>query len=172
MSQSDLLSLVRESGQFESDEEADRAVRATLDALADCLSPGERRDIAEPLPERYADCLDTAEAGRTSPPDIDAFFDRVRTEADGRTVEPKVRVVLAALGEVVGEAELADARAQLPPEYGRLFGPATVEPGTPTSPTRGPGRTSGPWPTRSSKRSQNTNASGPRHSSPTSMHRS
>lgn len=90
MSQSDLLSSVRESGQFESDEEADRAIRATLDALADCLSPGERRDIAGPLPERYADCLDAAEAGRTSPLDVNAFLDRVRTGADGRTVEPSI----------------------------------------------------------------------------------
>ncbi|MFB6206820.1 MAG: DUF2267 domain-containing protein [Haloglomus sp.] len=130
MSQPDLLALTRESDRFKSDDEADRTIRATLDALADSLTPGERRDLAEPLPERYASHLEEAPGGRTTPLDLEEFLDRVETEADVGSAEPRVRAVLAALGEIVGEDELADARAQLPPEYGRLFEPATVTPET------------------------------------------
>lgn len=83
MSQSDLLSLVRESGQFESDEEADRAIRATLDvdafldrvrteadgrtvelkvravlaALVETVPEHERQRAKAQLPDQYASIL-------------------------------------------------------------------------------------------------------------------
>ncbi|MFB6194917.1 MAG: DUF2267 domain-containing protein [Haloplanus sp.] len=124
-----LLELARESGAFDSDEEADRTINATLEALADCISRGELRDIAEPLSEHYVAALQETGATQPAPLDRDEFVDRVRSEADVEDAASKIRIVFAALAELVGEDELDDVRSQLPPEYGDLFGPATVEPG-------------------------------------------
>ncbi|MBP1987740.1 DUF2267 domain-containing protein [Halolamina salifodinae] len=129
MSEYELLDLACESKAFESKEAADRTITATLSALGASVSPGNRRDIAKYLPEHYAANIREAEGEATTPLDLEAFLDRVQTEADIEHPKPKVRVVLASLIEVVGEDVISDVRDQLPPEYGTLFEPATVEPG-------------------------------------------
>jgi uncharacterized protein (DUF2267 family) len=130
MSESDLLDLVCESPAFDTADEADRTIDATLRALAASISRGEARDIADRLPDRYAASLRAADGGDDSRPlDRDAFIERVRDEAGIGRPREKIRAVLAGLTTVVGEAEMDNARAQLPPEYGTLFGPASIEPG-------------------------------------------
>ncbi|WP_435067159.1 DUF2267 domain-containing protein [Haloplanus sp. C73] len=130
MPSSDLLGVVHESDAFDSEDEATRTIDATLRALATNLSQGERRDIAAKLSESYASSVRDVEQNEPTPLDVSSFVERVRTEAAIGQPREKIRVVLAGLTTVIGEDELADARAQLPSEYGRLFEPADLEPGT------------------------------------------
>lgn len=128
MPESDLLALARESGAFESDDEAERTIHETLRALASCLSAGERRDLTKYLPGEYAASIRDADVEEPTPLALEAFVERVRAEAAIDHPREKIRAALAALTQAVGEDEIADARAQLPPAYGTLFEPATVEP--------------------------------------------
>lgn len=130
MSDTELLEMVCESKVFESTDAAEETIIATLRALGESLSSGERRDIAKHLPEKYAAIIREHEQADETPLELDAFLDRIQSEAGIEHSKPKVRVVLASLVEFVGEDEISDARDQLPPEYGTLFEPASVEPGT------------------------------------------
>lgn len=129
MSEYALLDSVCASKAFESSDAAERTIHATLAALGASLSAGNRRALADQLPEHYASSVRDVEAPEPSPLELEAFIERVQEEADVRNPKPKVRVVVASLVEFVDEAVVEDARAQLPPEYGTLFEPASVEPG-------------------------------------------
>lgn len=123
MTESDIVDQVYRSGSFASREEATSVTTATLRALGDCLSPGQARDLAESLPRPLADCL--LDAGPEPPkrPSYEEFLDEIATEADvgDRPVDRDVRAVVAVLTRRVGEDEIDNARAQLPPNYDRLF---------------------------------------------------
>lgn len=129
MSEYELLDAVCESNAFESTDAAERTIDATLRALGESLSAGERRDIAKHLPERYASTIREYEAESRKPLELDEFVERIGDEAGIDNPKPKVRIVLASLREKMGEDVISDARDQLPPEYGTLFEPASVEPG-------------------------------------------
>lgn len=119
----DLVQLAREAADFDSDEQAERVVLATLAELGENVSPGEARALAQALPAAQAEALESGTRQDNTPETVREFLDRVAAEADidRAAVLPKVRSVMAALAEVAGEDELANARDQLPPEYGRIF---------------------------------------------------
>lgn len=118
-----LVQLTREAAKFESDEEAEQVVHATLEELGENVSPGEARAIAEHLPTAQAESLRVEEPRSPKPEPVSDFLDNVSEKAGiaREKVLTKVRAVIAALTEVVGEAELGNAHEQLPPEYGRIF---------------------------------------------------
>jgi uncharacterized protein (DUF2267 family) len=93
---------------------AERATRATLATLAERLSPGEARDIAELLPPEFFAPLHTTSPAE--PFDVDEFLRRVaaREGTDVTTAEQHARAVFVALRRTVGEREMADMKAQLP----------------------------------------------------------
>jgi|GEM_PF-6769405 len=129
MSDPGLTSVVRRASVFESEAEAQRTIDATLRALAACLTQDERREVASWLGDRYASAVREMDSTDPTPPSVDEFVDRVRSDAEVDSPRPKIRVALAGLRTVIGPEAFADLRAQLPPAYGSLFDPASVEPG-------------------------------------------
>ena len=93
-------------------ESAERAVRATLQTLAERIAGGEGRDLAEQLPPELAPWLATTSGAERF--DVDAFLRRVagREGTDVATAERHVRAVFTALGQAISADEhRARARA-------------------------------------------------------------
>ncbi len=102
--------------------EAEQAVISTFETLAERVSDGEARDIAEQLPEELAEPL----RGLTGDPEsfsLEEFFRRVaeKGHVDQDRAAAHVTVVMSVLGEAITEGELRDVRAQLPREFHPLL---------------------------------------------------
>jgi uncharacterized protein (DUF2267 family) len=103
-------------------DEAERAAEATLTTLAERLSSGEARDVADELPPEARRWLagtdDDAEAFT-----VDEFLRRVaeREEADLETAELHARAVLVAVTRNLSRQERRDMLAELPKDFGRLL---------------------------------------------------
>lgn len=123
MTEIDIIEAVFRSNDFGSREQAEAVTRTTLRNLGRCLSVGEARDLATPLPSGLSEELVDVERTRAKPFAYEEFLDRVAEEADvsEQIVEQQVQAVVAVLKERVGEEELENAQAQLPPNYGRIF---------------------------------------------------
>jgi uncharacterized protein (DUF2267 family) len=98
-------------------EKAKEAACATLHTLAQRISIGETKDLADRLPLELRPCLKPE--GGPEPFDFDAFLSRVEDETalDGPSAEEAVRAVFAALWSAVGPDEFADMRSQLPKDF-------------------------------------------------------
>jgi uncharacterized protein (DUF2267 family) len=108
-------------------EEAEPAVRAVLETLAERISAGEADDIAAFLPEELRPYL-TWTNSLAEQFGLDEFIRRVaeREGVDEATAAEHARAVFAALGEAVPPGELRDMLAQLPKEFDRLARAAGV----------------------------------------------
>jgi uncharacterized protein (DUF2267 family) len=102
-------------------EDAERAARATLQTLAERVSVGQARDLAEQLPPELAPWLATD--GGAEPFDVDEFLRRVaeREGADLERAERDARAVFDALGRLVPSKELDDMAAELPKDFAPLL---------------------------------------------------
>jgi uncharacterized protein (DUF2267 family) len=103
-------------------DEAETAVRATLQTLAERISAGQARDLAEQLPPELAPWLATV--GGAQPFDVDEFLRRVaeREGTDILRAERDARAVFAALGRCVRRRdELDDLASELPRNFGPLL---------------------------------------------------
>jgi uncharacterized protein (DUF2267 family) len=107
-------------------EAAEHATRATLQTLAERLSPAEARDLVEQLPPELGPWLFTDGAAEGF--DVDEFLRRVakRAEVDLATAERHARAVFTALDRALSDDEFADMVAQLPKDFAFLLprGPA------------------------------------------------
>jgi uncharacterized protein (DUF2267 family) len=107
-------------------EGAERAVRATLQTLAERIDAGEARDLAERLPPELAPWIATTTGAERF--DVDEFMARVaaREGTDIAAADAHARAVFAALGQAVGADEIDDLAAELPSDYRPLLprGPA------------------------------------------------
>jgi uncharacterized protein (DUF2267 family) len=101
--------------------EAERAVHATLQTLAERLSRGEARDIANQLPEDVRPWL--TDGGKVQPFDLEEFLRRVagREGVSVPQAEEHVRTVFGALGSTVGADELEDVASELPTSFNELL---------------------------------------------------
>jgi uncharacterized protein (DUF2267 family) len=106
-------------------EEAERAVPATLQSLAERITGGEARDIAAFLPRELRPLL-TAAREEAEPFDLDEFLRRVaeREGVDPATAAEHARAVFTALGAAVAPGELRDMAAQLPRDFDSLLAAA------------------------------------------------
>jgi uncharacterized protein (DUF2267 family) len=113
-------------------EKAERATASTLSTLAERLSAGEARDLAEELPGDLGRWL--ASADGAEPFHADEFLRRVaeREDVDIETAERHARAVFAALGRTVSADELADMAAELPKDYRPLIAVAMSEAESPS----------------------------------------
>ncbi|MCU4750670.1 DUF2267 domain-containing protein [Halobacteria archaeon AArc-curdl1] len=129
MTESDIVDQVYRSCDFASPEGAESVIRTTLRNLGRCLSAGQARDVAAPLPRPLSEELVAASPEKPDPMPYEEFLERVRDGAElaDRDVERDVRVVLSVLAGRIGEVEIENARAQLPPNYDHVF---DVEPET------------------------------------------
>jgi uncharacterized protein (DUF2267 family) len=95
-----------------------------LQTLAERLSAGEARDLAEQLPPPLSAALHTT--GGPEPFRYDEFVRRVaeRDGTDLETAERLARAVFIALAQSVDEAELDDLAAELPQDFAPLIAEA------------------------------------------------
>ena len=115
---------VQNRGHMESREEAERATKATLEALAERLAGGEPQDLASQLPPELAEHISHEGRETGDPSSLDEFFERIN-EKDGGVDLPgavyHARVVVEVLGDAVTQGAMEHVRSQLPDEYGPLF---------------------------------------------------
>jgi uncharacterized protein (DUF2267 family) len=114
---------------------AEQAAGATLATLAERLSPGEARDVAQQLPVELRGWLATDRPAESF--HLDEFIRRVAMREGGRNlqeVERHVRAVFFALTQELSDDELADMAAELPKDFAPLL--SGVEP--PPPPARMP----------------------------------
>jgi len=98
-----------------------RAAQATLATLAERLSKGQARDLAEQLPPELAPWIATDHDAERF--DVEEFLRRVaeREGVDPETARRHAMAVFAALGQAVSAEELADLRSELPKDYAPLL---------------------------------------------------
>jgi uncharacterized protein (DUF2267 family) len=120
----DTFTRIVENAADISHEAAERAVRATLQTLAERLSPGEVRDLAEQLPPEAAALLAPDRPSRRM--HLDEFLRRVaeREGVDLKTATEHARAVLLALGRAISPRELGDVSAELPMDFQPLLSAA------------------------------------------------
>jgi uncharacterized protein (DUF2267 family) len=115
------LSIVQEAAGI-SREEAERAVRATLEVLGERIDRNEARQLAAELPDAVPPWV------RTDTPaqgfGLDEFVRHVaeREDASPEVADDHVAAVFAALRRAVSRDELADVAAELPREFAPLVG--------------------------------------------------
>ncbi len=124
MKRDEFVKEVQERGYMGSREEAESAIGATLQTLAERLKGEEAEHLASQLPPGVAEHLRHERAGVGESFGLQEFFERV-DERDEIADEPRAvyhaRVVMEVLGEAVTEGEMGDVRSQLPAEYDPLF---------------------------------------------------
>jgi uncharacterized protein (DUF2267 family) len=104
-------------------DQAERAVSATLETLAERISGGEARDLAEQLPPELQDMVDKTADNGPKALSAEEFLQRVQAREHvpiGKARE-HVRAVFAALRQTVSSEEIADLAAQLPRELEMLL---------------------------------------------------
>ncbi len=114
---------VQRRADLSSREDALRAVRATLETLAERLAGGEPKDLAAQLPPEIAVYLQQPFAGIGEPLSLADFF-RLVSEREGvglAEASLHARTVIAVLCEAVTMGEVENVRAQLPHDMRQLF---------------------------------------------------
>ena len=115
--------------------DAERAAEATLLTLAERISAGQARQLAEDLPLQIRRWL-LRDGENAEDFDVDEFLRRVaeREDVDPETAEQHAQAVFVALARLVRGEAIARLAAQLPSEYKRLLWEATRrrrDPGAP-----------------------------------------
>jgi uncharacterized protein (DUF2267 family) len=118
----EFIARVRDLAEVQTNEEAERAIRATLETLRERLAGNEPNNLADQLPSEIADPL-RGEGGRDSF-SLAEFYRRV---ADKEGVEEPAAIrhaqaVATVTEEAVTTGEMGHVRDQLNPEYTELFG--------------------------------------------------
>jgi len=118
-----LVNRVAERAKADRDEAA-TALVATLEVLGQRIGRGEREDLAAQLPPEVKRLvLQEQHAGRRM--SLNEFLQRIaeREDRDERTARRHATAVLRTLYDAVGEGEMKDVFAQLPPDYQILLVP-------------------------------------------------
>ncbi len=117
-----LISEVRNLAELDSNEEAQKATRATLETLKERLAGNEPSNLAAQLPPEIAPYVD-GEGDRESF-SVEEFYERV-AQREGVSREEAVkhaRAVATVVQSTVTGGEVDDVRSQLGNEYEELFG--------------------------------------------------
>ncbi|GII01833.1 DUF2267 domain-containing protein [Planobispora takensis] len=120
MKEHDFLSVISDETGL-SHEEAEILVVATLETLAERLTPDEADDLASELPEAFREPLLTG----GSPEDfgVEEFVERVARRSTGDVVDVRedIHAVFSALRLAVTPGEFDDVLAHLPGEYAQIL---------------------------------------------------
>lgn len=119
----EFVASVQDRANIDTREEAERAIRATLETLAERLLGGEPKDLASQLPPEIAVYLQQPFSGVGAPFTLSEFF-RIVSEREGMPLSEAslhARAVIAVLSESVSMGEIEDIRAQLPHDIRQLF---------------------------------------------------
>lgn len=122
MHSEELIGRVQHHVGLETQQEAFKAVEATLETLGERLSRKEAREFAAQLPHDLRECLLQRQDAQ-QPFDLDEFYNRVSARADmGRPQAVECALaVIKVLYEAVSAGEMADIQIELAPEYDPLF---------------------------------------------------
>jgi uncharacterized protein (DUF2267 family) len=122
------ISTVEREAGIRDDSDAERAVRATLETLAERLSGGEAEDIRDRLPPEIRPMMHDGAAAE--PFGLDDFVSRVaeRERVDPGTAKRHATAVFAALGRAIGHDELHDMASELPKDFEPLLKAAEPPP--------------------------------------------
>ncbi|MCO6432529.1 MAG: DUF2267 domain-containing protein [Deltaproteobacteria bacterium] len=110
-------------GDVPSSAEAADITSATLETLAERLSPKEAKNMATLLPKGIGKFLESATGAEAEEFEIDEFFERIR-QRSGLKIDPlvhRVRAVTETIKEAVDPSELLEMYAELPYEFRQLF---------------------------------------------------
>jgi uncharacterized protein (DUF2267 family) len=113
---------VPDLAELDSNEDAEKAIRATLEALKERLAGNEPSNLAAQLPPEIAVFV-RGDGGREAF-SVQEFYERV-AEKEGTNSEEAVkhaRAVATVLQTAVTGGELEDVRSQLGNDYEELFG--------------------------------------------------
>ncbi len=112
---------VQHHARLASPGEAVRAIHAVLQTLGERLYGDEANDLAAQLPREIGTYL--CEIEDPSPFSLNEFFQRIaaREHVDYPAAVYHTRAVVTVLEQAVSPGEIADVRAQLPPEFAPLF---------------------------------------------------
>ena len=113
---------VRNLAELDTNEDAQKAIRATLETLRERLVGNEPADLAAQLPPEIAPFVEGV--GGREAFSVDEFYDRV-AQKEGTESEEAVkhaRAVATVLQTAVTGGELDDVRSQLGNDYEELFG--------------------------------------------------
>jgi uncharacterized protein (DUF2267 family) len=124
----DFISTVEREAGLRDDSDAERAVRATLETLAERLSGGEADDIRHRLPPEIRPMMH--DGASAEPFGLEDFLRRVaeRERVDPGTAQRHARAVFAALGRAIGHDELHDMASELPKDFEPLLQAAEPPP--------------------------------------------
>jgi uncharacterized protein (DUF2267 family) len=113
---------VRNLAEAANNEEAERAIRATLETLRERLAGNEPSNLAAQLPPEIAPYVDGNGNGESF--SVDDFYDRVAQKegVDHDEAVKHARAVATVVQTAVTGGEVDDVRSQLGNEYGELFG--------------------------------------------------
>ncbi|HEX2910769.1 MAG TPA: DUF2267 domain-containing protein [Chloroflexia bacterium] len=128
-----LVKTVREKLQLGNDEQAVRAIEATLRTLSERLAGREASQLAAQLPVEFRGAVKEAIDKAGEPFSMDEFYQRVRKREsiDQMNLAAAIQhaqTVMALICQTVTPGEVADVRAQLPPEYNDLFSQVQTSP--------------------------------------------
>ncbi len=113
---------VRNLAELDDNQEAEKAIRATLETLKERLAGDEPSNLAAQFPPEVAPYVE-GEGGRQSF-SVDEFYDRV-AQREGVGHDDAVRharAVATVVQTAVSGGELDDVRSQLSDDYEELFG--------------------------------------------------
>ena len=122
MKHDEFIAWVRNLAEVHTNEEAERAIRATLETLRERLAGNEPNNPANQLPPETADPL-RAEGGRDSF-SLAEFYRRVADKEGVEELEAirHARAVVTVTEESVTTGEMGHVRDQVNPDYTELFG--------------------------------------------------
>lgn len=123
MKYDEFIKHVQTVAQLNSREEAERATKATLEAIKERIVGNEGKDLASQLPKEIGQYLRGREGEDGQHFPLEEFIKRV-SEKEG--VEPTTalshaRAVFAVLQDAVSPGEFADVRANFSDDYAQLF---------------------------------------------------
>lgn len=123
MKYDEFVAQVQKRAEIDSREQAERAIEATLETLAERLVGGEPKDLAAQLPPELASYLQQPFAGAGEDLTLDDFFVIVSEREHVPETEAAfhARVVCGLLAEVVSMGEIENVRSQLPSDIRQLF---------------------------------------------------
>ena len=113
---------VKNLAEIDDDDEARKAIGATLQTLKERLAGNEPADLAAQLPPEIAPSVEGTGGGESFP--VEEFYDRVARKegAGGEEALRHARAVATVVQTAVSGGALEDVRSQLGNDYGELFG--------------------------------------------------
>lgn len=123
MKRNEFIKHVQSVAQLGSQDEAERAVRATLETLAERIVGDEAKDLASQLPSELGEYLHGREGENGQSFSLQEFYQRVtqKERVDPVTAATHARAVFSVLNVAVEPGEFADVVANLSKDYEDLL---------------------------------------------------